>query len=135
MTVKEVVENEIRRLTTVLPDLDPVKDINLYDKVLECLQTLVYLPIDDESKHIPHKIEEPYVEPTPFPSPEPSVEEYEPPVMDDKTYTKEEVRAALANGRKNGLNVVELLAEFGAENFTGLPAAKYPEIMARLGAV
>ena len=50
-----------------------------------------------------------------------------------KTYTKEEVRAALAKSRKQGVNVTELLDEMGYDNFSAVPAGKYGEIMSKLG--
>ncbi len=83
---------------------------------------------------------------TPVEKPEPSIEELTRRVMDNviyteepapeeptKTYTKEEVRAALAKSRKNGVNVTELLDELGYDNFSAVPAGKYGEIMAKLG--
>ena len=96
------------------------------------------------------------VHPVDDPFPEPSTEEYTAPVMEpavtttkiadsgptvDKlgdpapTFTKEEVRAALAKSRKKGINVTELLCELGYDNFTAVPAAKYGEVMAKLGEV
>lgn len=134
--MKEILLSERDRLVSMLPSLDPLRDANTYRTVLDNIESLKWMVVGLDTVPVEGvraiKAEPPYVEPTPFP--EPSTEEYEPPVMDEKTYTKEEVRAALAQSRKNGMNVTELLAEFGAENFTGLPAAKYPEIMARLGA-
>lgn len=50
-----------------------------------------------------------------------------------KEYKLEEVRAALVDARRNkGVNVTELLKEFGVENFSAFPAGKYGELMARL---
>lgn len=155
MIVNEAINGEIRRLVNLLPSVDPISQTDTYDKIVDNLTSLIYLSYhgEDTGEEKP-PTEEPYIEPIPFP--EPSTEEYTAPVMEaavttteiagsvltaDKlrdpapAYTKEEVRAALARSRKNGLNVSELLAEFGAENFTGLPAAKYPEVMARIGAV
>ena len=44
-----------------------------------------------------------------------------------------EVRAALVAARKNGVNVTELLHEFGVENFSAFPAGRYGELMDKLG--
>lgn len=43
-----------------------------------------------------------------------------------------EVRAALVEARKKGVNVSALLREFGVENFGAFPAGKYDELMKRL---
>lgn len=81
--------------------------------------------------HIGTPVEPVVVEPTEEPEPTESVEtEPEEPA---KTYSKEEVRAALAKSRKQGVNVTELLDELGYDNFSAVPAGKYGEIMARLG--
>lgn len=48
-------------------------------------------------------------------------------------YKMEDVRAALvAARRKKGVNVTELLREFGVENFSAFPAGRYWELMQRL---
>lgn len=50
-------------------------------------------------------------------------------------YKLEDVRAALVDARRNrGVNVTELLREFGVENFSAFPAGKYGELMAKLKA-
>ena len=162
MTVKDLTMSEICRLSLVLPTLDPIKDAALYEKILDNINSLAYLPLGenwaDERNEIniepPAPAEHPVDNVTPFP--EPSTEEYAAPVMSgkqvgvglskdklddapteepEKTYAKEDVRAALAKARKKGINVTEFLGEFGVENFTGLPAAKYPEVMAKLEAL
>jgi hypothetical protein len=43
-----------------------------------------------------------------------------------------EVRAALVEARRKGVNVSALLREFGVENFGAFPAGKYGELMKRL---
>ena len=48
-------------------------------------------------------------------------------------YTKEEVRAALAESRKRGVKVTELLGELGYDNFSAVPAGEYGAVMAKLG--
>ena len=47
-------------------------------------------------------------------------------------YKLEEVRAALVKSRRNGVNVTELLHEFGVDNFSSFPAGRYWELMDRL---
>ena len=49
-----------------------------------------------------------------------------------KTYDMTEVRAALVEARKRGINVTALLREYGVENFGAFPAGKYGELMDRL---
>jgi hypothetical protein len=73
-------------------------------------------------------VEFPGVDTTPFettPDPAPAVEE-------TVEYKMEDVRAALVEARRKGMNVTELLKEFGVENFSAFPAGKYGELMARL---
>lgn len=49
-------------------------------------------------------------------------------------YKMEDVRAALVTARrKRGVNVTELLREFGVDNFGSFPAGRYWELMQRLG--
>ena len=50
-----------------------------------------------------------------------------------RSYTKEEVRAALAESRKRGVKVTELLGELGYDNFSAVPAGEYGAVMAKLG--
>ena len=51
---------------------------------------------------------------------------------EEKTYTSPEVRKALVDARGKGVNVKEILAGFGAENFQALPASKYGALMEAL---
>ena len=51
---------------------------------------------------------------------------------EEKTYTSPEVRKALVDARGKGINVKEILAGFGAENFQALPASKYGALMEAL---
>lgn len=148
---KEVMRREYARIVDRLGEVDPCSNPALYKELLEFIDTLYALSglqFDDyvermeregkmakldavmtevKTEPIP-EVEEPEADPAPAPDPEPGPE----PEPEDKTYSKEEVRAALAESRKKGVNVAELLKEFGAANFTGLPAAKYGELMARL---
>ena len=150
----EIIGAEVTRLVSTLPDIDPTKDTDRYHKLLDCCHSLMSLgwQIDEHNRvaeerklcacnceHVP--VEHPVDSVAPFP--EPSTEEYTAPVMETtaepepaadtgKTYTMAEVRAALANSRKNGVNVTELLKELGYGNFTAVPAAEYGAVMARL---
>ena len=50
-----------------------------------------------------------------------------------KVYKMEDVRAALVEARRSrGVNVTELLKEFGVENFSAFPAGRYGELLAKL---
>ena len=70
--------------------------------------------------------EETVAEIVPEPVPEPTPET-------GRSYTKEEVRAALAESRKRGVKVTELLGELGYDNFSAVPAGEYGAVMAKLG--
>lgn len=61
--------------------------------------------------------------PTPAPEPHDPVPEEKP------TLTPSEVRARLAEARRNGINVAALIKEFGVDNFTALPATKYADLL------
>ena len=60
------------------------------------------------------------------------VVEAQPKKAEEKTYTSPEVRKALVDARGKGVNVKEILAGFGAENFQALPASKYGALMEAL---
>lgn len=51
---------------------------------------------------------------------------------DGKVWDMTEVRAALVEARRRGVNVSALLKEFGVENFGAFPAGRYGELMKRL---
>lgn len=51
---------------------------------------------------------------------------------EEKTYTKEEVRAALGAARAKGVNVTELMKKFGVDKFPAFPAGRYGELMTML---
>ena len=75
------------------------------------------------------QITAPVKEPDPEPAPK-----ADPPADLGKTYEMTDVRAALVDARRKGVNVTELLKEFGVENFSAFPAGRYGELMQRLGA-
>lgn len=51
---------------------------------------------------------------------------------EEKTYSKEEVRAALGAARAKGINVTELMKKFGVDKFPAFPAGRYGELMTML---
>ena len=62
----------------------------------------------------------------------PEVEETK---QEEKTYTASDVRKALVEVKAKGVDVKEVLSEFGVADFRALPAAKYGQLMARLEAM
>lgn len=48
------------------------------------------------------------------------------------SYKLEDVRAALVEARKRGVNVTELLKGFGVDNLGAFPAGRYGELMKKL---
>lgn len=142
--LKTILEKEEERLINALPKVDAINQADTYNVILNNLTAVRYHlgELDEEEPEEDSRV----IGVTPQ---EPSVEEFHPPVMlpeepeeEDTppweepkpapTYTREEVRAALAKARKTGLNVTELLAEYGVDNFSALPAGKYAEIMERI---
>lgn len=142
---KEILRREYLRVVDRLGEVDPVTNPKLYKELLcfvDNLYSLSGLSMDDTQKFYekfpvgftgePSQTPEPYVEETPVTVMEPAPDP-EPAEDTGKSYSKEEVRAALAKGRKAGVNVTELLGELGYDNFSAVPAGKYGELMARLG--
>ena len=70
--------------------------------------------------------------PTPEPAPAPAVEE---PKQEEKTYAASDVRKALVEVKAKGVDVKEVLSEFGVADFRALPASKYGALMKRLEAM
>jgi hypothetical protein len=152
---KEILRKEYARLITRLEEVDPVQSPALYKELLEAIDSLynlsglyyedskewygdfkinpgVEIPVTTEPSA--EEFRPPVMEPEEPEVEEPKVEEPEEPKTEEpKTYKREDVRAALARARKKGVSVAELLSEFGVDNFTGLPAAKYGELMSKLG--
>ena len=94
---------------------------------------------DDTPTHVKEAVEEALgldtpvkAEPFPEPFPEPFTDSAPEPKT-GRTYTKEEVRAALAESRKRGVKVTALLGELGYDNFSAVPAGEYGAVMAKLG--
>lgn len=70
--------------------------------------------------------------PTPTVPAEPAVEDK---TVEEKTYAASDVRKALVEVKAKGVDVKEVLSEFGVTDFRALPAAKYGALMARLEAM
>lgn len=61
--------------------------------------------------------------------PEQTTAEDEPEGEEPTTYTKEEVKSALAKARVKGVNAVAVLRQVGADSFQTLTSNKYAEVM------
>ena len=61
--------------------------------------------------------------------PEPTPAEGETETEEPTTYTKEEVKSALAKARVKGVNAVAVLRQVGADSFQTLTSNKYAEVM------
>lgn len=74
---------------------------------------------------------------TPTVPAEPPVEEKtaEDKTVEEKTYAASDVRKALVEVKAKGVDVKEILSEFGVTDFRALPAAKYGALMQRLEAM
>ena len=135
---------EIQRMSEKLCAMDPGSAA--YGQMLSNMTDLIWLAdriglmtqekpdvIDVTPAHVKKAVEEDLGLDTPEePVPEPFAE----PAPEPKTgrsYTKEEVRAALAESRKRGVKVTELLGELGYDNFSAVPAGEYGAVMAKLG--
>lgn len=142
-------DDEIQRMAEKLSAMDPSSAA--YGQLLSNMSDLVWLADrralatqekptepknDDTPAHVKEAVEEALGLDTPDPAGElelvPQAEE-EPAPQTERSYTKEEVRAALAESRKRGVKVTELLAGLGYENFSAVPAGEYGAIMAKLG--
>ena len=139
-------DTEIQRMAEKLCAMDPGSAA--YGQMLSNMSDLIWLAdrrtlaaqekpdvIDVTPAHVKKAVEEdlgldtpeetvsePVAEPVSEPAPETG-----------HSYTKEEVRAALAESRKRGVKVTELLGELGYDNFSAVPAGEYGAVMAKLG--
>ena len=139
-------DTEIQRMAEKLCAMDPGSAA--YGQMLSNMNELIWLAdriglmtqekpavIDITPAHVKKAVEEdlgldtpeePVAEPVAEPVSEPAPET-------GRSYTKEEVRAALAESRKRGVKVTELLGELGYDNFSAVPAGEYGAVMAKLG--
>lgn len=147
-------DNEIQRMAEKLCAMDPGSAA--YGQMLTNMSDLIWLAdrrtlaaqekpaaIDITPAHVKKSVEEdlgldtsaetaPQTEPFPEPFPAPFAEPAPEPKT-ERSYTKEEVRAALAESRKRGVKVTALLGELGYDNFSAVPAGEYGAVMAKLG--
>lgn len=141
---------EIQRMAEKLCAMDPGSAA--YGQMLSNMSDLIWLAdriglmtqekpdvIDVTPAHVKKAVEEDLGLDTPEePVAEPVTEHVAEPVSEPapetgRSYTKEEVRAALAESRKRGVKVTELLGELGYDNFSAVPAGEYGAVMAKLG--
>ena len=142
----ELFDNEIQRMARGLPVMDPSSAA--YGQMISNMSDLIWLAhrigpatqekpdvIDVTPAHVKKAVEEDLGLDTPEePVPEPVAEPVSEPAPETgRIYTKEEVRAALAESRKRGVKVTELLGELGYDNFSAVPAGEYGAVMAKLG--
>ena len=139
-------DTEIQRMARSISVMDPSSEA--YGQMISNMSDLIWLAyrigpatqeksdvIDVTPAHVKKAVEEDLgldtpEEPVPEPVPEPVAE---PAPETGRSYTKEEVRAALAESRKRGVKVTELLGELGYDNFSAVPAGEYGAVMAKLG--
>ena len=139
-------DNEAQRMAKSLCIMDPSSAA--YGQMLSNLSDLLWIAyrigpatqekpdvIDVTPAHVKKAVEEDLGLDTPeAPVAEPAAEPVAEPAPDTgRSYTKEEVRAALAESRKRGVKVTELLGELGYDNFSAVPAGEYGAVMAKLG--
>ena len=135
----ELFDNEVRRMARSISVMDPSSAA--YGQMISNMSDLIWLAyrigpatqekpdvIDVTPAHVKKAVEEDLGLDTPE---EPVTEPVAEPVAEP--YTKEEVRAALAESRKRGVKVTELLGELGYDNFSAVPAGEYGAVMAKLG--
>ncbi|MBP5462211.1 MAG: hypothetical protein J6Y20_08820 [Lachnospiraceae bacterium] len=155
------VASELERLLSLQPTLDPSTDsytilcrnleilacqADMYDAIEQYIKganepdgtvtsVVMHPALSEKLESI---ADEHPVEGSPFPAadeeaPSKVVELH--PVVEDAaqvSYKFEEVREALVDVRKKGVNIKEVLREFGVEDFSAFPAGRYGELMKRL---
>ena len=139
-------DTEVQRMAKSLCIMDPSSAA--YGQMLSNLSDLLWIAyrigpatqekpdvIDVTPAHVKKAVAEDLGLDTPEePVSEPVAEPVSEPVPETgRSYTKEEVRAALAESRKRGVKVTELLGELGYDNFSAVPAGEYGAVMAKLG--
>ena len=142
-------DTELQRMAEKLCAMEP--DSASYGQLLSNMSDLCWLAdrralaaqekptepeTDDTPAHVKEEVEEALGLDTPDPVVEPELvprAEDELAPQTERSYTKEEVRAALAESRKRGVKVTALLANLGYDNFSAVPAGEYGAIMAKLG--
>lgn len=151
--------NELRRIIAMIPQTDPttteyhilLQSLECFAGIMESIEEImeqVGEPDAEDGAIVkvefrpeaalavkPESIFHPEPE-SPFPEPEDKAEEEKPkaePTEPARVWEMAEVRAALVEARRSkGINITELLKEFGVENFSAFPAGRYDELMKRL---
>ena len=129
-TVDEIAQLREAATEQVVIDVAAIKE--QMKKRAEAASTPTSPPEDDGTHTIPPELVVPF-ETTDFPA-EVKDEPVKDEPVEEETYTSSQVRKALVDARKAGVDVKALLAEFGADNFSAVPAGKYGAIMRKLGA-
>lgn len=134
--VEDLAYQKLAELTAedILSD-NCAKSLNILERIHWFRMAMPAVAESSNPEPIPVKEAMPVATPEPEPTPvvEPKAEVIVTPETHGKTYKSSEVRAALAKARLNGLNVVELLKKFGADNFNSLSEDKYPAVMEEIG--
>lgn len=149
--MNEFIAAELQRIIDQIPRTDPATtDYHILLQSLECFAGIAEMieavqeQIGMEGRIIHVEFRTPQGGPLPSAESEEKAEEFPPepespfeePKTEEpkpsKTYEMTEVRAALVEARKRGVNVTALLREYGVENFGAFPAGKYGELMDRL---
>ena len=137
--------DELARLVNLLPITDPRSaDYQMLLRSIECLDSLGHTIDEIMSAALAQEVEDSKslaedapVEDTckvvPFTAAEFPEDVPEEPKPEAKTYDPAEVRKALVDAKAKGANVKELMQKIaGADNFAGVPAGKYAELMAAI---
>ena len=137
-------DDEIQRMAEKLCAMDPGSAA--YGQMLSNMSDLIWLAdrrtlaaqekpaaIDITPAHVKKSVEEDLGLDTPAETAPQTEPVAEPAPETGRSYTKEEVRAALAESRKRGVKVTALLGELGYDNFSAVPAGEYGAVMAKLG--
>ena len=131
-TVDEIAQLREAATEQVVIDVAAIKE--QMQKRAEAASTPTSPPEDDVAHTIPPELVVPF-EVADFPAEvKDDLVKDAPPPVEEETYTSSQVRKALVDARKAGVDVKALLAEFGADNFSAVPAGKYGAIMRKLGA-
>lgn len=153
--MKRFLKEELLRLVDKIPQTDPttssyhmlLHSIEALDAIGSTIEAILAMSDEDEAGEggtvtpFPAPVEpigplEPVPQPapvTPIPEPIPVPAPVEPPVETEKAkITAPDVRKALLDAKKRGVDVKAVLQKFYANNFQNLPEEKYADFMAAL---
>lgn len=157
----EFSKNELLRLVDKIPETDPTSTAyHVLMQSIECFNSLALTvdeiialrdgeAHDDLVKQQAEKIKEiaqdnvvpftapdaPWDEVASIPPTIPAEPAVEDKTVEEKTYAASDVRKALVEVKAKGVDVKEVLSEFGVADFRALPAAKYGALMKKLEAM